>query len=96
MGHLNGEGTGYFERSLYIEESHKALKTGCRLEERQYETAHRLEAVTGIPSVLAVRLLQLKMVARNEAQRPASEVVPQRWIVMLQRLNATVGELCLS
>ena len=63
-----------------IEEFHKALKSGCRLEERQYETAKRLEAVTGVLSVVAVRLLQLKTLARDEPQRPAKQVVPVRWI----------------
>lgn len=70
-----------------IEEYHKALKSGCRLEERQYATARRLEAITGVLSVLAVRLLQLKTLARNEPQRPAVEVVPARWITMLRSLR---------
>ena len=66
-----------YEKRWLIEEFHKALKTGCRLEERQYETAKRLEAITGVLSVVAVRLLQLKMLARNEPQRPADQVVPR-------------------
>lgn len=73
----------YYEQRPVVEEYHKALKTGCRLESRQYETAHRLEAVTGILSVVAVRLLQLKTVARREPERPACEVVPRKWIEML-------------
>ena len=77
----------HYEKRWLIEEFHKALKTGCRLEERQYEAAHRLEAVTGIMSILAVRLLQLKTVARKEPERPASDVVPGRWITMLQHLR---------
>jgi hypothetical protein len=77
----------HYEKRWLIEEFHKALKTGCRLEERQYEAAHRLEAITGILSVLAVRLLQLKTVARKEPNRPACEVVPEQWIRMLQRLR---------
>ena len=34
-------------------------------------------------SIEAIRLLQLKMVARIEPDRPAEHVVPQLWIVML-------------
>ena len=34
-------------------------------------------------SVEAVRLLQLKSVARSEPERPAEEVVPELWILML-------------
>jgi hypothetical protein len=77
----------HYEKRWLIEEFHKALKSGCRLEERQYEAAQRLEAVTGVLSVLAVRLLQLKTIARDEPQRPAQQVVPLRWIRMLQALR---------
>jgi hypothetical protein len=77
----------YYEKRPVIEEFHKALKTGCRLEERQYQTAPRWEAVTGLLSVVAVRLLQLKSVARTDPQRPAKRVVPARWIAMLERLR---------
>ena len=77
----------HYEKRWLIEEFHKALKSGCRLEERQYEAAKRLEAVTGVLSVLAVRLLQLKTIARDEPQRPAKQVVPMRWIQMLQSLR---------
>src|SRR5271169_51160 len=77
----------YYEKRPLVEEYHKALKTGCRLESRQYETAKRLEAITGVLSILAVRLLQLKMVARDDPQRPADQVVPQKWITMLQCLR---------
>jgi hypothetical protein len=75
---------GYYERRPIIEEYHKGLKTGCRLEERQYRVSHRLEAVAGMLSILAVRLLQLRTVARTEPVRPAEEVVPRRWGEMLR------------
>ena len=50
-----------------------------------YETAPRLEAVTGILSIVAVRLLQLKTVARTQPECPAAKVVPLRWVEMLKR-----------
>jgi hypothetical protein len=74
-----------YEKRPLIEEYHKALKTGCGLEERQYETAHRLEAVTGILAVAAVRLLQMKTVAKHEPNRPAEEVVPVVWLRTLRK-----------
>ncbi len=77
----------YYEKRWLVEEYHKALKTGCRLEARQYETAKRLEAITGVLSILAVRLLQLKMIARDDPQRSADQVVPRKWIVMLECLR---------
>jgi hypothetical protein len=78
---------GYYEKRWLIEEWHKALKTGCRVTERQLQARNRLEALTGLLSVVAVRLLQLKSVARTEPNRPACDVVPQRWIDMLCRLR---------
>ena len=79
----------YYEWRWLIEEFHKAMKTGCRLEDRQYETTGRLEAVAGIISVLAVRLLQMKTIARAEPNRPAEEVVPAAWLTMLRALRKT-------
>jgi hypothetical protein len=78
---------GYYEKRPIIEEYHKALKTGCRLEERQYRTSRRLEAVTGMLSILAVRLLQLRTTARTDPQRPAEQVVPRPWVEMLRAVQ---------
>jgi len=75
---------GYYEKRWLIEEWHKALKTGCRVEDRQLKTKERLERITGLLSVVSVRLLQLKSAARTTPNRPATEVVPKRWITMLQ------------
>ncbi len=74
---------GYYEKRWLIEEWHKALKTGCRVADRQLKTKGRLEPMTALMSVEAVRLLQLKSVARSEPERPAEEVVPELWILML-------------
>lgn len=73
----------WYEKRPLIEEYHKCLKTGCRVEARQYQTGDRLAPVIGLLSVLAVRLLHLKMVARQQPERPAAEVVPARWLAAL-------------
>ena len=77
----------YYEQRPLIEEFHKGLKTGCRLEERQYRTAGRLEALTGLLSIVAVRLLQLRSASRHQPERPAREIVPMKWILLLQGLR---------
>lgn len=77
----------YYEQRPQIEEFHKAMKTGCRLEERLYEAAHRWEALTAFISLVAVRLLQLKTVAKAEPDRPAAELVPIKWIQMLSAVR---------
>jgi hypothetical protein len=58
-----------------IEEYHKCLKTGCRVEQRQLEDMNGLKAVIGMLAVVAVRLLQLKQHARLNPARPASQCV---------------------
>lgn len=88
---------GWYEKRPLVEEYHKCLKTGCRIEHRQYKTSARLERVTGLLSIVAVRLLQLKSVARTDPKCPVERVVPSIWRTMLQSLHgnctiATVGE----
>jgi len=71
-----------------IEEYHKCLKTGCRVEQRQLREAARLERWLGVRSVVAVRLLQLKHQARLDPEAPAESVVPERYVrTMKARLN---------
>ena len=53
------------------------------MEERLYREAPRLERVVGILSILAVRLVQMKSVARVEPDRPAIEVAPKAWVKTL-------------
>lgn len=79
---------GYYERRPLVEEFHKALKTGCRIEERLYETAPRWENVTALLSVVAVRLLQLKTIAIKEPHRPAATLVPPIWLRMLAAVRS--------
>jgi len=74
----------YYEQRWLIEEYHKALKTGCRTESRQLQTTDRLEALVGLTSVVALRLLQLKSLARVAPDVPAQQVVPRIWLQMLK------------
>ena len=66
-----------------IEEYHKCLKTGCRMEERQLEEADRLKALLGILAVVAVRLLQLKHQAKMNPTVAASRIVPTNYVQTL-------------
>jgi hypothetical protein len=74
----------YYELRWLVEEYHKALKTGCRMESRQLKTAGRLEAFVGLTSVVAIRLLKLKSIARTNPEVPAQRVVPKVWLQMLK------------
>jgi len=66
-----------------IEEYHKCLKSGCRVEARQLEDAGRLAPLVGVLGVVAVRLLQLKHRARTDPDAPARSVVPERSVKTL-------------
>lgn len=77
----------HYEKRWLIEEFHKAIKTGCRLESRLYREAHRLEAVAAMTCVLSVRLVQLKTVAATQPDRPAAHAVPKIWLQMLSALR---------
>jgi hypothetical protein len=59
-----------------VEDYHQCLKTGCQIEARQVQTYEGLRTVLGFLAPLAVRLLQLREVARQEPERPAQEVLP--------------------
>lgn len=66
-----------------VEEYHKCLKTGCKVEERQLEDVGRLESLVAILSVVAVRLLQIKQKARQAPDTPAMQVVPEKYVQAL-------------
>ena len=82
---------GYYEKRWLIEEWHKALKTGCRVEGRQLHASPGLEALTGVLSVVAVRLLQMKEMARREPHRAAQDVVPARYVELVHRARRGRG-----
>jgi hypothetical protein len=77
----------YYEKRWLIEEWHKVLKTGHRVEYRQLKTSARLEAMMGLMSVAAVRLFQLKGEARTAPERRAEEVVPPKYVRELKAVR---------
>jgi hypothetical protein len=80
---------GWYEDRWLVEEWHKALKTGCRLESRQLQSMDRLLPLTGVLSVVAVLLVQMKHAARTHPNQPASELVPTLWLKLLQAKRKT-------
>ena len=77
----------YYEARWLIEEYHKALKSGTRVTDRQLRHADRLEAMAGLMSVVALRLVQLKTLARTDPDRPARTVIPLLWLQMLKAVR---------
>ena len=67
-----------------IEEFHRILKSGCRVERLQFETAERLKPAIGILQILAWRILYLTKYARSNPHSPASEVSSELEQVVLE------------
>lgn len=59
---------GRYAARWWIEEYHKALKSGAGVEASQLERGDRLEALIAILAVVAVRLLGAKMLARSRPE----------------------------
>ena len=55
-----------------IEEFHKGLKTGMKVEKLQLERANRLFAAIAVMSVVALRLLDLRELGRDYPDAPAT------------------------
>ena len=62
-----------YEHRWIIEEYHKCLKSGCKIEEAQLRTADRLLNLFGILGVIATQLLQLRDISRIKPEDPAEQ-----------------------
>ncbi len=77
-----------YECRWIIEDSHQVLKTGGRVEDSQLDDIPDIQALTGFLAPLAVRLLQLRHIARAAPDRPATGVVDPLWLKLLcKRFN---------
>lgn len=65
-----------YARRWLVEEYHKCLKTGCSIESSQLATASALSAVLGVLALVALRLLDAKLLARC---RPDGPVAPEQF-----------------
>lgn len=61
----------YVQRWM-IEVFHRTLKTGCRIEDRQLGTVHRLENCLAIDMMVAVRIMHLTYLGRAHPNRPCT------------------------
>jgi hypothetical protein len=71
-----------------IEEFHKALKTGCAYEEREFETLHALLVVLAISIPIACEILWLRSRARQQPDAPATDVLTPQQLTILCSLSA--------
>lgn len=86
-----------------IEEFFKALKTGCRYEQRQLESLHALVNALAVLMPIAWQMLRARFWARTDAQRPAHLIFAPTTIEVLRAVcqpplppNPTVREALLA
>lgn len=77
-----------------IEEFHRVLKSGCRVERMQFDTAERLKPAVGILAVVAWRVLYLTKQARSDPDRDAGEVASTEEVGVLSRWLQSQGDKC--
>jgi hypothetical protein len=66
---------GYYSRRWLIERYHLVLKSGCRVEGLQLETAARLERAVATLTAVAWRLLYVTLLARSEPESSCEQVL---------------------
>ncbi|MEI8364824.1 MAG: IS4 family transposase [Parachlamydiaceae bacterium] len=85
-----------YEHRWIIEEYHKCLKTGCRIEDAQLKTGKRLLALLGILGVVATQLLKLRDLSRQQPDRPAKDVIEKEIIEIVKSKFDLEGEVSLK
>ena len=80
---------GCYAARWWIEEYHKALKSGTGVEASQLERADRLEPLIAVLAVVAVRLLSAKMLARSRPHtlEVAASLGPQLLALLEKKLG---------
>ena len=75
----------WYERRWIIEEYHKAMKTGCRIEDVQFTAVERLQPAIALVSGVALTLLTLRDASRrpDTTTRPASKLFALEYIEVL-------------
>jgi hypothetical protein len=76
---------GWYECRWIIEEYHKGMKTGCRVESLQFTSDDRLQPTIALISVVTLTLLSLRQASRraDAKTRPARMVIDESYVEIL-------------
>lgn len=77
----------WYRHRWTIEEYFKCLKTGCKVQERQLQEGERLEPLIAMLSITALRLLNVKRIAKLTPGAPATDAVPREYVEVLSKLR---------
>lgn len=83
------ERTEWYSCRPVIEEYHKALKTGCGVEELQFTTRAALEVSLALLSVVAVQLLRMRDMSRDPElkDQPAELLIDAIYVAVLSTMR---------
>jgi len=82
----------WYQARWIVEDYHQGLKTGCRMEQRQMQTYEGLRTLLGIVAPTAVRLLQLRSLARALPEAHALHVLPTDLVQVVAFLAHTPAD----
>ena len=83
----------WYCRRWGIEEWHRALKNGCRVEQREFKTAEHLKRVLAFDLIVAWRVLACVKLGRALPQLPATVLYsPEELQVLLAALKKTTAQ----
>jgi len=76
---------GWYECRWIIEEYHKGMKTGCRIESPQFTSEERLQPAIAVLSIVALTLLELRQASRrpDAKTRKATTVIGTSYVEVL-------------
>jgi hypothetical protein len=80
---------GRYTARWWVEEYHKALKSGVGVEDSRMERAYRLESLVAVLAIVAVRLLNAKLLAQACADQPVQPEVfgPEALAILAERFG---------
>jgi hypothetical protein len=79
---------GYYECRWLIEEFHKAWKTGCRVEQRRFQSLGNVERFLAVTAPVAVRILQLRTLAQLNPDKSCSAVLSRaQWQCLAAKVD---------
>ena len=77
-----------YKRRWRVEDFHLTLKSGCRVEALELETAERLTKALILDSAVAVRLVALRDLARQDPDAPCTTILStDAWQVLFAKFN---------
>ena len=78
----------YYALRWRVEDFHKAWKTGCKVEERRVQDPDHMERLAVILAFIAVRLLQIGELSRNDPSASCEPMLrPQEWRCLWARME---------